>query len=130
VSAPEGSASINTWQAQAGPRVYPLSSSGPIRPFIDLGLAVSWFQIDATRAESPLLASSERLLTAGVFAGAGINWRLSSHFALLSGAGVSAAAAKPVVQFAGRDVLTLARPLLFWTLGVEYRATSEASRDW
>jgi hypothetical protein len=59
-----------------------------------------------------------------------MDWQLSSHFSLYSTAGTSVAAAKPVVQFAGRDVLTLARPLLFWTLGIEVRATSEASRDW
>ncbi|MEY4543939.1 MAG: hypothetical protein RL685_134 [Pseudomonadota bacterium] len=130
VSAREGSTSIATWEVIAGPRLYPLATTGPIRPFVDLGLALMWFQIDATRAEAPLRASSERLLTAGANAGLGVDWQLSSHFSLYSTAGASIAAAKPVVQFAGRDVLTLARPLLFWTLGIEVRATSEASRDW
>lgn len=129
-SAAEGSVRIATWQVQAGPRIYPLSAAGPIRPFIDVGLALLWFELDAARAESPLIAASERLVTAGGHVGLGCNWQLSSHFSLYSTLGASVAAAKPVVQFAGRDVLTLARPLAFWTLGVEYRAAAEASRDW
>jgi hypothetical protein len=130
VSAREGSARISTWQVHAGPRIYPLARAGSIRPFVDLGLALIWFQIDGTRAASPLLTASDRLLTAGANAGVGLDWQLSSSFSLYSTTGASVAVATPVVEFAGRDVLTLAQPLAFWTLGVEYRATSEASRDW
>jgi hypothetical protein len=130
VSDREGSARISTWEVHAGPRIYPLSASGPLRPFIDVGLALLWFQIEATRAESPLIATSDNLLTAGAHASLGLTWQLSSHFSLYSTAGASVAALEPVVQFAGRDVLTLAQPLAFCTFGVEYRATSEASRDW
>lgn len=130
VSGPEGSVRIATGQVQAGPRIYPLASGGSVRPFVDLGLSLLWFEIDATRAESPFVAASERLVTAGANAGFGCDWQLSSHFSLYSTLGASVAAAKPVVEFVGRDVLTLARPLAFWTLGVEYRATSSGSRDW
>jgi len=130
VSAREGSARIATWELHAGPRLYPLTRAGAIRPFVDLGLALIWCQIDATRATSPLIATSDQLLSAGAHAGVGLDWQLSSSFSLYATGGASLAAAKPVVQFAGRDVLTLARPLVSGTLGIEYRATSQASRDW
>jgi hypothetical protein len=130
VSAREGSVRIATGQVQAGPRIYPLASGSPVRPYVDLGLSVLWFEIEATRAESPFVATSERLVTAGASAGFGCDWQLSSHWSLYSSLGASVAAAKPVVQFVGRDVLTLARPLALWSLGVEYRSTSQGSRDW
>jgi hypothetical protein len=129
-SAQEGSASIATWELHAGPRLYPLTRAGAIRPFADLGLALIWCQINATRAASPLIAASDQLLSAGGHAGVGLDWQLSSSFSLFATGGATVAAAKPVVQFAGRDVLTLARPIVSGTLGVEYRATSEARRDW
>lgn len=130
VSAAEGSVRIATGQVRAGPRIYPLSAASAIRPFVDLGLSLLWFDIAATHVESPFVAASERLLTAAASAGIGCDWQLSSHFSLYSSLGASVATSKPVVQFVGRDVFTLGRPLAVWTLGVEYRATSEASRDW
>lgn len=130
VSDREGSVRIATWQLSVGPRLYPFAATGALRPFLDLEVSLLQFQIDATQAAASLIASSDRLLTAGASTGLGVEWRLSSHFSLCSTAGASVAAPKPVVRFAGREVLTLARPLLLYTLGVEYRAASSASRDW
>jgi len=130
VSDREGNARIASWQLNLGTRLYPFAATGAFRPVLDLGVSLLQFQVDATQAMAPLVGSSDRLLTAGATTGLGVEWRLSSHFSLCSTAGASVAAPKPVVQFAGREVLTLARPLLFYTLGVEYRAAPAASRDW
>jgi len=129
-SAPEGSARVATWQMRADARIEPLSARHLVSPFFELGLGLIWFQVVGTRATSPFRVASEQLLSAGPDASIGVRWRLSSSWALCSMAGASVAFAKPVVEFAGRHVATLARPLAAWTLGMEYRANSPGSRDW
>jgi hypothetical protein len=130
ISDREGSARVTSWQLNLGPRLYPFAATGAFRLFLDLGVSLLQFQIDATEEAAPLVGSSDRLLTAGANAGLGVEWRLSSHFSLCSTVGAGVATPKPVVRFAGRDVLTLARPLLSYTLGVEFRPAPAAQRDW
>lgn len=129
VSEREGTARITTWDFVAGSRIYPFAGSGPVQPSLGLGLGVLWFQIEGTAAESRYTLASEQLIVAGPHADVGVRWQLSRRFALRSSFGASHAFTKPLVQFAGRQVLTLGRPLVAWTLGIEFRADSASNGD-
>jgi hypothetical protein len=129
VSELEGSASIATWEVSAGSRIYPLSAGSSVQPWLGGGLGVVWFQVEGTEATSRYILDSEPLIVAGPHAEIGVVWRLSHSFALRSSLGTSYAFPKPVVEFAGREVLRLGRPLVHWTLGIEFRAVSDISSD-
>lgn len=129
VSEREGSASISSWELSVGPRFYPLLGGGAFQPMLGAGLGVLWFQVEGKRAGAAYTLSSEQLIVMAPHVELGARWTLSRSLALSSSLGASFALAKPVVQFAGRQVVTLGQPLVAWTLGVEYRAFSERSGD-
>lgn len=128
VSRRGGSASVETWQLTAGSRIH-LLAEGSVRPIVGAGLGLVWFRVEGTDAATAYALSSEQLLVPSAHVELGVHWKLSRKFALSSGLCPSLALAKPLVEFADRQVFTLGRPLVAWTLRVEYRALSDSSRD-
>lgn len=128
VSAREGTASLETWRVTAGSRIQ-LLADGPLRPLVGGGIGLVWFRVEGVDAASLYRVASEQLLVPSAHVELGVHWELSRKWALSSSSSPSFALAKPAVEFAGREVLVLGRPLVVWTLRVEYRAFPESRRD-
>ena len=129
VSGFEGSASVATWQLTTGTRIYPLGGNHAVEPSFGAGLGIIWFQIEGTRAATRYVATSEQLLVASPHLDVGVRWRLSGDISLRSSLGANYAFPEPAVQFAGTPIVTLARPLLSWTFGIEWRAIGDSVGD-
>ena len=128
VSAREGRASVETWQLALGPRLQLLTGSS-IQPVVGAGLGLVWFQVEGTDAGAQYALTSDQLLVPAAHVELGVHFRLSRSIALSSGLCSSLALARPVVEFADRQVLTLGRPLVAATLRIEYGAVVAAHGD-
>ena len=93
------------------------------------GAALSWFHLSGTRAAGTHQLQSDDLWVAGPYVDASVGWCLSVTVCVMGAVRGVVAFPEPVVAFAGRDVGSLGRPLMAFTLGLEYRAVPENFRD-
>jgi hypothetical protein len=129
LSEAEGSADLWPWVLVASARLQPFTIRGPLDFSVAAGLMVMDFELKGTRATAPLQITREQLLTAGPHTDLALGWRLSPRLSLRSSLGADYALAKPVVRFAGRNVLALGQPLITLALGLEFRATGTSPGD-
>lgn len=129
LSAAEGRARVQSWSLAAGPRLYPLGAKAALEPFFGLGLGVLWFRVEGKRAASMLELATEQLVVAGPHLALGVRWHALGRFSLTARIEGTYAVAKPVVEFADREIATLGRPFALCTVGIEFRAAGSGSDD-
>jgi hypothetical protein len=129
VSTDDGAVEVRTWSFGSGFRFEPFSPRARFRPSVGAGAAVTWMNVEGVRAQSDLMLSSGELVAAGPSAELGCGLRIAGGLALRADGRAVVAFPRPVIEFVGQEVASLGRPLVSLSLGLEYRAVLEASRD-
>jgi hypothetical protein len=129
VTGDEGAAGVRSWAVGSGFRVAPFTLGRRWEPSLGGGASVLWLNVEGLRARPALGLTTGRLVAAGPYGELGCGFRIAGGLSLRADVRALVAFPRPVVEFAGREVVALGRPLATASFGVEYRAVLATSRD-
>lgn len=116
VTAVEGETSMRVALLGAGLHVEP-TEIGPLTPTLDAGLAGAWLLFEGA-AQAPYVATTDTVVVAAPFAGAGLDWALTSVLHLEGQALCAVALPRPILTLAGREAGSWGRPALALSLSL------------
>jgi hypothetical protein len=118
IEEPEGQANVLWSTLLVDANVPLLRPDGAWGLRVGLGVGVSWLHVEATAAP-PYASASDDLFVAWPHGHLAASWAPVEQLRLVLAARVGATTPRPVVRFAGRDVLQFGRPLALITFGPE-----------